>query len=380
MANANVVEERTEIAPEPAPMTPAAAIAGRVAALRTKLEAEKVDGMLIMRPENRAYISGFTGSSAFILVGAAEPVLITDFRYTEQAAGQCPGYKIVRHGHPPVNTIREQILAAGYKRLAFEKDYLTFSWHETLREKMPEVELVPTEGLVEGLRSVKDASEIALIRHAAEIADAAFLKVLATAKVGMREADFAVELEYQMRKAGAEKNAFNIIAASGPRSSLPHGAASDRVIQDGDFLTVDWGAMYQGYCSDCTRTVVFGRADARQREIYGIVLEAQLATVDAVRAGLKGMEVDAVARNIIAGRGYGDNFGHGLGHGVGRAVHELPSMGSRSENVLVPGNVVTVEPGIYIPEWGGVRIEDLVVVTESGREILTSISKELMEL
>lgn len=370
----------TSSAPEPAPMTPGQSIASRVAALRAKLEAEKVDGMLIMRPENRAYISGFTGSSAFILVGSAEPVLITDFRYTEQAAGQCPGYKVVRHGYPPVDTIREQALAAGYGRLAFEKDYLTYSWHETLREKLPEVQLVPSEGLVEGLRSVKDASEIALIRKAAEIADAAFLRVLATAKVGMREAEFAVELEYQMRKAGPAKNAFDIIAASGPRSSLPHGAASDRVIQEGDFLTVDWGALYQGYCSDCTRTVVFGHADARQREIYGIVLEAQLATVDAVRAGLKGMEVDAVARSIIAGRGYGENFGHGLGHGVGRAVHELPSVGSRSENVLVPGNVVTVEPGIYIPEWGGVRIEDLVVVTESGREILTSITKELMEL
>jgi Xaa-Pro aminopeptidase len=358
----------------------AGAIGIRISALIAKLKIGDLDALLITKPENRSYISGFTGSSAFIIAGQDKPYLVTDFRYVEQAHSQSPGYTVVRHEQAASDAIRDVATAAGYRRIGFEKDHLTFALHQTLCEKLTGVELVPTEGLVEGLRAIKDQSEIALMRRAAAIADAAFLKVLAIAKTGMTETDLAVELEFQMRRAGSAKVPFDIIVASGPRSSLPHGRASDRVIGEGDFVTVDWGATYAEYCSDCTRTVVFGRADDRQREIYSIVQEAQRTALDAIRAGLKGMEADAMARDLITARGFGEYFGHGLGHGVGRAVHELPGVGIRSEGILEPGHVVTVEPGIYIPDWGGVRIEDLVVITPQGREVLTSVTKELLVL
>lgn len=351
----------------------------RLEGLRRALGEHQVDAFMITRPENRAYMSGFTGSAGWLIITADKAFLITDFRYFEQATAQAPDFEVIKQGTLVTDTLREVLERAGVQRLAFEKEYVTYADYERYRERLG-VDLQPVDGAVEKLRLVKDSGEVDAIRQAAAIGDKAFRRILDFLRPGLREDEVALELEFQMRKAGATGLAFDIIVASGPRSSLPHGRASDRVIQEGDFVKMDFGCVFNGYCSDMTRTVVMGEPDEKQREIYDIVLEAQVAAVKAVRPGLTGKELDEVARKIIADHGYGDKFGHGLGHGVGRMVHEGPRVSSLGEDPLQPGNVITIEPGIYLPGWGGVRIEDLVVVTESGAEILTGSPKELIIL
>ncbi|PZN13494.1 MAG: Xaa-Pro dipeptidase [Bacillota bacterium] len=362
--------------------TPQAATAARLERLRRRMAEENLEGLLVGSPANRRYLSGFTGSSGWLLITADRAELWTDFRYLEQAAAQAPGFEIVRHEPDVYRHLGRRIQELGLGRLGFERDHLTYAQWERLRGALPEkVEMVAVGGWIEELRRIKDPAEIAAIRQAARIADEALLEVLADLRPGVTEREVALQLEFAMRRRGAEGVSFDLIVASGPRSALPHGTASDRVIEAGDFVTIDYGALYGGYASDCTRTVVVGPAGERQRRIYDIVLEAQRRALAAVRPGATGAEVDRAARAVIEEAGYGDHFGHATGHGVGLEVHEGPRLAANGrDDVLAPGMVVTVEPGIYLPGWGGVRIEDLVVVTENGGEILTRVTKEFLQL
>lgn len=347
----------------------------RINRLRARFAETQIDALLIIRPENRRYISGFTGSSAHILVHKKELVLFTDFRYVEQAGMEAPNYRIVKEGSQPAETIAATLQELEIKRLGFEKDFLTYQQYEIFREKLAPVELVPTAGLVEELRMVKEPEELELIAKAQAITDEAFAHILEFIKPGMSERAVALELEMFMKQRGASNLAFEIIVAAGAHSSLPHAKPDGRLLKKGDFVKMDFGAQYQGYCSDMTRTVVLGQPDDKQKEIYQIVLEAQLAALKAIQPGKTGEEIDRVARDIIASHGYGENFGHGLGHGVGLFIHEEPRLSSTGKRVLEPGNVVTVEPGIYLPNWGGVRIEDMVMVTSDGCQNFTRSPK-----
>jgi Xaa-Pro aminopeptidase len=340
---------------------------------------DNVDALLVLKPENRAYVSGFTGSNGYLVVGKHGDMMLTDFRYTEQAAAQCPGVTIIDYAPDLHVSLNEALKGAGIERLGFEGDFVPHATWATLGEKL-DSELVPCSGLVEKLRMVKDDHELANMQKAAEIAEDALKEILEHIRPGVAESDVALELEIAMLRLGSQGLAFPTIAASGPRASLPHGRASERKIMPGDFLTLDFGAMYNGYCSDITRTFVVGKATAEQRRVYETVQMAQAKALSAVRPGMIGKAVDKVARDYITEQGFGERFGHGLGHGVGRMVHEGPSAGSKSEDTLAVGHVITVEPGIYIPDWGGVRIEDMVVVTEDGYRNFNTFTKKLVEL
>lgn len=346
---------------------------------RNLMAQQQVEAMLIGKAENRRHLTGFTGSAGFVLVTTAEALLLVDFRYVEQAAGQAPGFEVVKAERQFIDTLAELVPARHLSRIGFESDGLTYKHYDEFAKRLAPATLVPVEG-VDRLRWVKDPEEIARITKAVEIADAAFAHIRSFLRPGAVERDIAIEMEFFMRRRGAEKEAFETIVASGPRSALPHGRAADRVLANGDFVTLDFGAMVEGYVSDCTRTVVLSEASQKHQDIYGIVLGAQQAALAGITAGMSGREADALARTIIAGAGYGDAFGHSLGHGVGLAVHEGPTLSPREEAILAPGHVVTVEPGIYLPGWGGVRIEDLVVITETGCRPLTRSPKELLVL
>lgn len=352
----------------------------RVAKLRDQLTKHSLDAMLVLKPENRRYLSGFTGSSGYLLITQTDAVLLTDFRYTGQAQEQAADFRIVEHGSSAPDSIKEELHKLGVNKLGFEKDYLTYGLFTLYKEKFATVEMVPTEGIIEKIRAIKDADEVELIRKAADIADQAFTHILGYLKPGTAERDIALELEYFMRRKGAKGPSFDTIVASGVRSSLPHGVASDKLLQKGDFVKMDYGALYEGYCSDITRTVVLSEASDKQKEIYGIVLEAQLYALEHLKPGMTGKQADALARDIIKEKGYGDNFGHSLGHGLGLYIHEGPRLSMLSDDVLEPGMVVTVEPGIYVPGFGGVRIEDDVLITSAGIEIITHSTKDLLIL
>lgn len=353
----------------------------RIDRVRAALAGKELDGLVVQKPENRAYLSGFTGTAGLLLITGKGAHLLTDFRYTEQARSQAPQFQVhqvATAGYHPV--LLSLLQADGVQRLGFESDFVTFDSYAAYQKELAGVELVPAAGLVERLRMVKEAEEIAAIRQAAAIADAAFDHILGYIRPGVSERDVALELEFFMKRQGASALAFDIIVASGPRSSLPHGVASDRVIGSGELVTLDFGCVYQGYCSDMTRTIMVGEPDEKQREIYEIVLEAQRRGVAAARPGLTGRELDAVCRDFISARGYGEAFGHGTGHGVGRYIHEDPRVSQLGQETLVPGHVVTIEPGIYLAGWGGVRIEDLLVITENGAEVLSHSPKDLIIL
>ncbi|WP_031514895.1 M24 family metallopeptidase [Desulfofalx alkaliphila] len=351
----------------------------RVQKLQQGLSENKIDAMLVERLDNVRYLSGFTGTNAKLLVTAEKLYLYTDFRYIDQAKEQCPGaeiIKVIQLG----NDIFEKIMATakqwGINRLGFETDYVTHENYQNMVQYLPETELIPVKGITEGIRMVKDQEELRLLEHAVALADRAWAEVLPHVKPGITEKQFALELEIIMRRLGAERPAFNIIVASGPRGALPHGVASDRVINTGDMVTVDFGAVYKGYHSDITRNFVLGSPSAKQQEIYKIVLEAQVSGINAVKPGVAASAVDAAARGVIERYGYADYFGHGTGHGVGLVIHEGPRLSPQDNTELQPGMVVTVEPGIYLPGWGGVRIEDILLVTEDGARILTKTPKE----
>jgi Xaa-Pro aminopeptidase len=346
--------------------------------LTERLPDAGVDVLLVTHLVNVLYLTGYTGSNGITLIGPDTRTFITDFRYVEQAAEEVyPAFDRRRSTQHLTEGV-EGALPPGELRLGFEAAHISVSEHTQLRELLPSrIELVATSGLVEELRAVKQPEEVAAIKTAAALADDAFAQLVAGGLTGHTERELALKLEYEMRRRGAQRPSFDPIVAAGPHGALPHARPRDETVRAGELVVIDWGAQLDGYCSDCTRTMATGAIDAESHEIYQLVLDAQLAALEEVKPGAIGRDVDSVPRAAITAGGYGDHFGHGLGHGVGLEVHEAPRLAQPSEAVLAPGNVVTVEPGIYIPGRFGVRIEDLVVVTDDGCEILTTISKEL---
>lgn len=348
----------------------------RVSKLRKVLQDQGLEAMLITSGYNRRYLSGFTGSSGYVLVTSDDCYLLTDFRYMTQAADQAVGVKVVEHGTKFIDTVRELLPSGKEVRIGFEQDDVSFSAYTSYAEALKPAVLVPVSKAVEDLRMFKDEEELAVMQRAADLADATFSHILNVIKPGMTERDVDLEMEFYMRTHGATSSSFDTIVASGERSSMPHGVASSRVIQGNEFITLDFGALLDGYCSDVTRTIALGAPDPKLKEIYDIVLEAQLHTLAQIKPGMTGRECDALARDIIASYGYGEQFGHSTGHGLGMEVHEWPRLSKLSDDIMQPGMVVTVEPGIYLPGIGGVRIEDDIVITESGISLLTHSSKE----
>ncbi|OPJ55623.1 M24 family metallopeptidase [Alkalithermobacter paradoxus] len=350
----------------------------RIQNLRKEMKERNLQAVIIYKPQNRRYISGFTGSAGYALITEDKAIFFTDFRYIQQASNQCKDFEILEISK--VKSVTEYLNEMNIETLGFEDDFMDFATYSKFTDELKNTKLVPLKGLMLNLRSIKDEEEINMIAKAAQIADKAFEHILSFIKPGVCERDLYLEIEHFMKKNGASGVSFEPIVASGKRSSLPHGVASEKIIEDGDFLTLDFGCIYNGYCSDMTRTIVVGKASDEQKKIYNIVLEAQTKALEAVRPGITGEELDKIARDIITKEGYGDKFGHGLGHGVGLEVHELPHVNSIGKDPLRAGMVITDEPGIYIPDFGGVRIEDLILVTEEGYKVLSNSPKELIEL
>lgn len=345
---------------------------------REYIQSRGADAMLVSSFENRYYFSGFTGSAGALLITKSSASLFVDSRYVLQAAQQAQGCEIVPTAKGVYLCLNEVARREQIQSVLYEDKRFTVFEFEALKRNFDPQDYIPMGDMAAGLRRVKDESEIARIRTAAEIADAAFRHVTGRLRPGMTELEAAFEIDMFIRKQGAEKTSFDSIVASGKRGAMPHAAPSEKELAAGDMVVLDFGAFYDGYCSDMTRTVAIGSAGEREREIYKIVLYSQIKAINAVRAGVKAKEIDELARGSIAAFGYGDNFGHGLGHGVGIEIHEEPSLNAKSLDVLEKNMVVTVEPGIYVEDLCGVRIEDLLVVEEAGSEVLSKSPKELL--
>ncbi|MBO0429663.1 M24 family metallopeptidase [Vagococcus fluvialis] len=351
----------------------------RVNNLREQMKSEGISSFLITSPYNLRYLTGFTGTTGLALIGLEEAFFITDFRYTEQAAKQCVGFEIVKNVGPILEVVADLVESKNIENLGFEESFVSFKQYVEL-EGLLEVDLIPVSGMVEELREIKDEEEIAIVEKACEIADKAFSHILTYIKPGMTEIQVANELDFYMRSLGASSVSFETIVASGLRSAMPHGVASEKVIEQGDMITIDFGCYYNGYVSDMTRTISLGEPSDKLREIYNVVKEAQQKVLDVAKPGMTGVELDAVARDYIASKGYGEAFGHSTGHGIGLEIHEGPNVSKLAEKAFVPGNIITNEPGIYLPGIGGVRIEDDMLVTENGIKRLTHSEKELIIL
>jgi Xaa-Pro aminopeptidase len=350
----------------------------RAARLAENLPEIGADLLLVTSLVNVRYLTGFTGSNAMVLVGPDTRAFVTDFRYVEQSAAEMVG-DWERTISPDLIETLPDLLPEGKLRLAFEDAHMSVRTHGRMRELIPErVELVAGGDAVESLRAVKDADEIRRIGEAAKVADAALRQIMEQGLVGRTELDVAVALERAMEDLGAQCRAFPSIVAAGPHGALPHAQPRDVEIGRNELVVIDWGAELDGYCSDCTRTLATGDLPDATLEAYDLVHQAQLAGLRAVTAGVGGRDADSAARDVISDAGHGEHFGHGLGHGVGLEIHEAPRLSQRSDSVLSSGNVVTVEPGVYLPGQFGVRIEDLVVVTETACQIITSVPKELI--
>ena len=351
----------------------------RVAALRSLIQEQEIDGMLISDPHNRRYLSGFIGTAGYLFITEAEAVLATDFRYTEQAADQATGFQVSKIQGRLSEWFPTLLGDLDIKSLGFESDILTVSglkmFEDAIAEREIEVALVPKSGDTAKIRAIKDQGEIELLQKAIDIGDAAFEETAANLTPGMTEKEAAWEFEKAIRERGAECLSFDTIVANGPNAARPHHQTGDTKLQEGQTIVFDCGATYQGYCSDLTRTVVLGEADEEIARVYNIVLEAQEAAIENVTSGITGGEADAIARKIIDDAGYADNFGHSLGHGLGLQVHEEPNVGPRGTTPLEDGMPFTIEPGIYLPGWGGVRIEDVVVLENGRARVLSHAAK-----
>ncbi|NLI34113.1 MAG: aminopeptidase P family protein [Deltaproteobacteria bacterium] len=353
----------------------------RLYRFRELMDREKIDTFLVTVPENRFYLSGFeaddlqlTESSGALLVSPSSQFLLTDFRYREEAEEQAPGYEIHIYSDGMPQVLKDLFLSLGTERLGVEGHFLTWvrfqEVEKALRESRPSGQMVATDGLVEELRVIKEPGEIELIRQSLNLTEEALVSVWEDLTIGRRERDVAWAIESFIRQSGGEDVSFPPIVASGPNAALPHAVPSDRRIEAGEPVILDLGSRLHHYCSDMTRTWIAGTPSDWLREIYRVVREAQLAAQDAVRSGVESVDVDAAARALITKAGYGERFGHGLGHGVGLAVHEKPGLRRVKGMVLQENMVVTVEPGIYLPGYGGVRLENMVRVTATGCEVL----------
>jgi Xaa-Pro aminopeptidase len=356
----------------------------RLARFRELLARESLDAFIVAVPENRYYLSAYEAedlalieSSGYLLISADRQILLTDFRYQEEARREAPDFELVIYSDGLGQALPDLFASLQTERLGFEKDYLTFKRCQdietALHSARPAARMVPSEDLTQELRIVKDASEIERIRMSLHLTESVLHSVWNDLRTGMKEKDVAWKIERGIREKGADSVSFPPIVASGPNAALPHAVPTERTICEGDAVILDLGSKLGQYCSDMTRTWIAGPPEKRLAEIYKIVREAQLAAQDAIHAGAESVAVDAVARGIIDKAGYGDLFGHGLGHGVGLAVHEKPGLRMRHPAVLQANMVVTVEPGIYIPGYGGVRLENMVRITENGCEVLNEL-------
>jgi len=350
-------------------------ITNRLQKLRQGLIEQGIDALLVSQPENRHYLSGFDGSSGFLLITSQKVTLATDFRYVEQAKIQAPDYEVFQITGDSYNWLPELVARLNLERLGFEAGDVTFAMYQRLTETLSKTEsqlkLVPIDGLVESIRAIKEPEEIELITKAVEITDSAFKYIEKIIHAGMREKELAWEIERFLRETGSEAVPFDIIVASGSNSALPHAKPSSRAIQADEPVIIDIGAKCGGYSSDLSRTICLGTGDETFNKIYDTIIRAQQAALAGIEAGMTGDQVDSLARAVIEQAGYGEAFGHSLGHGLGLAPHEQPRLGPRSSDRLADSMVFTIEPGIYLAGWGGVRIEDDVVM-EGGKARLIS--------
>jgi len=353
--------------------------AGRIDRLRQSLGGRGPGALLVTHLPNVRWLCGFTGSAGSLLVTPRDAFFFTDFRYREQSAGEVRRARRVEYIGGSVEAVAAAVRRAGVRRLGFESERMTVAAHAELAAVLPKVRLVPLGGTVETLRAVKDAREITGIRRALAIAERAAASSLRTL-AGRSEVEVAERLRAAIRGEGGDEESFPIIVASGPRAALPHAMPTSRTIGGGDLVVIDFGVKLDGYCCDLTRTFSPHKWENKSRDIYRTVLAAQLAAIASIGPGVKCSDVDAAARSVIDRAGYGDSFGHGTGHGVGLEVHEKPTLSPKSGDVLLPGMVVTVEPGIYLEDYGGVRIEDMVLVTRTGREVLSRSVPKLVEI
>lgn len=351
----------------------------RLDKLRSQLVQKELDALIISQDENRRYLSGFIGSAGFLLISQQRAILATDFRYVEQAQAQAPGFEIVKIEGEIPKWFPRLATELNAQRLGFESKALSFSSYKELTDTLSNtkkgISLVPTDGVVESLRAVKDKEELKLLEKAAALADAAIEYILPQIKPGISEKEAAWEIESFLRQKGSEPVPFELIVASGPNSAMPHARPTDRVIQKNEPIVVDIGARIEGYSSDITRTICLGEGGSTFNRVYDIVLGAQLTAMSTIQPGMSGDQADCLGRIVIEQAGHKDNFGHGLGHGVGLATHEEPRLGTNSTSILAEDMVFTIEPGIYISGWGGVRIEDMVILEDGKVRPLTKARK-----
>ncbi|MFC1987584.1 M24 family metallopeptidase [Chloroflexota bacterium] len=354
-------------------------IANRLTKLRQSLAEKEIDGIFVSLPENRYYLSGFDGAAGYLLVTPQDTVLATDFRYVEQAKIQAPDYQIFQITGNMSDWFPRLVAELILSKLGFEAKHFTFAMYRQLSDILNKAKskpkLTPVEGLVESLRAIKEPEEIELITQAAEITDKAFEHIESVVHIGMTEKEIAWEIERFMRENGSLPLPFDVIVASGPNAALPHAKPSPRQINSGEPVIIDIGARIGGYASDLSRTICLGTPDDTFKKVYGTVLGAQLTALAIIKEGMSGGEADSLARIVIEKAGYDAAFGHGLGHGVGLAIHEQPRLGPNSTDLLTSGMVFTIEPGIYLTGWGGVRIEDLGVMENNGIRVLSKARK-----
>ncbi|PEF06096.1 aminopeptidase [Bacillus thuringiensis] len=349
----------------------------RITNIQKQLHNYGIDGLLITKKENRQYATNFTGSAGVVLIAAHKAIFVTDFRYVDQAKTEIKAAEIIMHKGNLEEEVANQVSKLNIQKLGIEDNNMTLQQFKKL-QKYIHTEMVPVCEIIEDIRLIKDTSEIETMKIAATIADEAFHHIVTFLKPGISETDVRDELEFFMRKKGATSSSFQIIVASGVRSSLPHGVASNKIIERGDIVTLDFGALYDGYCSDITRTVAIGEPSEEFQKIYNVVREALKRGTEAIKPGETAKSIDDITRSYITEHGYGQYFGHSTGHGLGLEIHEPLRLSQESKATLQEGMVVTVEPGIYIPNWGGCRIEDDIVITKDGYDVITKSNRELI--
>jgi len=356
-------------------------VTNRIERLRRKLAGQELDGLFVSQPENRYYLSGFDGSAGYLLITEKDAVLATDFRYLEQVKRQSPDYRIFEIKGGLKNWLPELVADLRGRKLGIESAHITLAMHRQMSDIMnkeePPVRLVPVEGLAETLRSIKEPEEIEFSIRAVEISDRAFQHIEGRMRAGMTEREIAWELEKSMKEHGSEALPFDIIVASGPNAALPHARPSERVVREGEPVLFDFGARVGGYVSDLSRTICLGAPDDTFKKAYDVVLGAQLAAIAMITEGMTGEQADNLARTVISEAGYEEAFGHALGHGAGLVAHEAPRLGPGSTEGLANSMVFSIEPGVYLPGWGGIRTEDLAVMENSKIRVLSKARKIL---